>query len=215
LIELAIQHNARFLLASSSDVYGDPLVHPQPETYFGNVDPVGPRSADDESKRFGEAAVAAASRARGLDGRTVRFFNCYGPGMTESDGRLIPALIEALRSGRPFPIHGTGNQTRSMTYVSDAITLTRLVMEQTRPMVSPVNVGSDDERSVEEIARTLARIANVEYAAVYAPAREQDPLRRRPELTRALSLGWSPEISLEDGLLATYRWFCEERLAFA
>jgi nucleoside-diphosphate-sugar epimerase len=188
LIEMALKHGARLLFASTSEIYGDPLVHPQPESYFGNVDPIGPRSCYDEGKR---------------------------PGMAEADGRLIPALIEAASENRPFPIHGTGAQTRSMTYVSDAIALARLVMEQPAGTLAPVNVGNDDERSVEEIARALAAVAGVEYQAVSLPAREQDPQRRRPDLARAKSLGWSPTTSLEDGLFATYRWFRETRLAFA
>jgi nucleoside-diphosphate-sugar epimerase len=215
LVEVALEHSARFLFASTSEVYGDPLVHPQPESYFGNVDPIGPRSQYDEGKRFGEAAVAAAVRSRGLHGRIVRFFNCYGPGMAESDGRLIPALIEAVQTGRRMPIHGTGKQTRSMTYVSDAIALMQIVMEREQAKLSPVNIGSDDERSVDEIARTLASIAHVEYEPIHLPAREQDPQRRRPDLALAHSLGWSASTSLEDGLSATYRWFREDRLAFA
>ena len=212
---MALDHGSRFLFASTSEIYGDPLVHPQPESYFGNVDPIGPRSCYDEGKRFGEAAVAAAVRARNLDGRIVRLFNCYGPYMSEGDGRLIPALIEAARARRPFPIHGTGKQTRSMTYVSDAVDLVRRVMEGKPAMLAPVNVGNDDERSVEEIARTLARVAGVEYSADYLPSREQDPQRRRPDITLARTLGWSPSTSLEDGLFATYRWFSEQLFAFA
>ena len=203
------------LYASTSEVYGDPLVHPQPETYFGNVDPIGPRSCYDEGKRFGEAAMAAASRVRGLDARLVRFFNCYGPGMSEADGRLIPALVDAVLEHKPFPIHGTGRQTRSMTYVDDAIALLRIVMETPQPVLAPVNVGNDVEASVEEIARTLAAVAGVEYNPVYLPAREQDPQRRKPDLARAKSLGWTPSTSLRDGLRATYRWFQEARLVYA
>jgi UDP-glucuronate decarboxylase len=215
LIEMALHYGSRFLFASTSEVYGDPLVHPQPESYFGNVDPIGPRSCYDEGKRFGEAAVAAAVRARGLDGRVVRLFNCYGPCMSEGDGRLIPALIEAAQAVKPFPIHGTGKQTRSMTYVTDAVDLIQRVMHWTPSTLTPVNVGNDDERSVEEIARTLARVAGVPYVADHLLAREQDPQRRCPDLTLARTLGWSPSTSLEDGLLATYRWFSESRLAFA
>jgi nucleoside-diphosphate-sugar epimerase len=215
LVELALEHRARFMFASTSEIYGDPRVHPQPEGYFGNVDPIGPRSAYDEGKRFGEAVVAAAVRARGLDGRIIRLFNCYGPGMAEADGRLIPALIGALLDGKPFPIHGTGRQTRSLTYVADAVELMRLVMDLKPSTLSPVNVGSDDERSVEELARMLAAVAGVAYASVHLPAREDDPQRRRPDLTRARSLGWAPSTTLEDGLLATYRWFHEARLVFA
>jgi nucleoside-diphosphate-sugar epimerase len=214
LIETALDHGSRFLFASTSEIYGDPLEHPQSESYFGNVDPTGPRSCYDEGKRFGEAAVAAAARTRNLDARLVRLFNCYGPYMSEGDGRLIPALIEAAQTRKPFPIHGTGKQTRSMTFVSDAVDLIRRVMDSDRPL-APVNVGNDDERSVEEIARALARVAGVEYCANYLPPREHDPQRRRPDITRAKSLGWSPSTSLEDGLSATYEWFCDSRMAFA
>jgi nucleoside-diphosphate-sugar epimerase len=215
LIELALEHGARMLYASTSEVYGDPLVHPQPESYFGNVDPIGPRSCYDEGKRFGEAAMAAASRTRGLDARLVRFFNCYGPGMSEADGRLIPALVDAVLQHKPFPIHGTGRQTRSMTYVDDAIALLRIVMETPQQVLAPVNVGNDEEASVEEIARTLAAIAGVDYNPVHLPPREQDPQRRKPDLTRAKSLGWSPSTPLREGLRATFRWFQEARLVYA
>jgi nucleoside-diphosphate-sugar epimerase len=215
LIELALEHRARFLFTSTSEIYGDPLVHPQPESYFGNVDPIGPRSCYDEGKRFGEAAVAAAVRTKGLDGRLTRFFNCYGPAMDQADGRLIPELIDAVQSGRPMPIHGTGKQTRSMTYVDDAIELLRLVMEVPQVKLQPINIGNDDERSVEDIARALARVAGVEFRAEYLPGREQDPQRRKPDLTLARSYGWAPTTSLEQGLRATYRWFKEVRLRFA
>ena len=215
LVELALEHKARFLYASTSEIYGDPLVHPQPESYFGNVDPIGPRSCYDEGKRFGEAAVAAAVRARGLDGRLVRFFNCYGPGMSEADGRLIPELLGAAHAGRPLPLHGTGKQTRSMTYVDDAIALLRLVMESSQERLQPVNIGNDDERSVEDIARAVARAAGIDFNAVYLPAREADPQQRKPDLTVARTFAWAPSTSLEEGLGVTYRWFSEERLAFA
>jgi nucleoside-diphosphate-sugar epimerase len=215
LIELALAHKARFLYTSTSEIYGDPLVHPQPESYFGNVDPIGPRSCYDEGKRFGEAAVATGVRARGLDGRLVRFFNCYGPMMEQGDGRLIPALIDAILNKRPLPIQGTGKQTRSMTFVDDAIQLLRLVMDRSQPTLLPINIGNDDERSVEEIARALAAVAGTEFNPSYESAREGDPQRRKPDLTLARSYGWSPSTSLEDGLRITWRWFSEERLAFA
>jgi nucleoside-diphosphate-sugar epimerase len=215
LIDYALTNNARLLFTSTSEIYGDPLVHPQPESYFGNVDPIGVRSCYDEGKRFGEAAVAAGVRARGLDGRIVRFFNCYGPMMERGDGRLIPALIEAIQDGRGLPIQGTGKQTRSMTFVDDAIALLRLVMERPQPSLLPVNIGNDDERSVEDIARALASIAGVDFRPIYESAREGDPQRRKPDLTRAREYGWAPSTSLEDGLRVTLQWFKEERLAFA
>jgi len=215
LIDLALEHGARFLYTSTSEIYGDPLVHPQPESYFGNVDPIGPRSCYDEGKRFGEAAVAAGVRSRNLDGRLVRFFNCYGPMMEVGDGRLIPALVEAIQSGKPLPIQGTGKQTRSMTFVDDAIALLRLVMERPQPVLQPINIGNDDERSVEEIAMALARVAGVPFDPIYEAAREGDPQRRKPDLTLARTYGWQPSTSLDEGLRITWQWFTEERLAFA
>lgn len=215
LIEYALERKARFLFASTSEIYGDPLVHPQPESYFGNVDPIGPRSCYDEGKRFGEAVVAVAVRTRGLDARLVRFFNCYGPMMERGDGRLIPALIEAIQTGAPLPIQGTGKQTRSMTYVDDAIELLRLVMERPQAALQPINIGNDEERSVEEIARTLAAVAGIPFDPVYVPARPSDPQRRKPDLTLAREYGWQPLTSLEEGLRTTWQWFSEDRLAFA
>jgi nucleoside-diphosphate-sugar epimerase len=215
LIDFALRHKARFLYTSTSEIYGDPLVHPQPESYFGNVDPIGPRSCYDEGKRFGEAAVASAVRAFGLDARLVRFFNCYGPMMETGDGRLIPALIEAVQNGAPMPIQGTGKQTRSMTFVDDAIELLRIVMERGQTKLQPVNIGNDDERSVEDIARALAAVAGTTFNPKYEAAREGDPQRRKPDLTLARSYGWTPSTPLEEGLRITWRWFTEERLAFA
>jgi nucleoside-diphosphate-sugar epimerase len=207
LIEIALEHRARFVFSSTSEVYGDPLVHPQPESYFGNVDPIGPRSCYDEGKRFAEAAIAAAVRARGLDARLVRFFNCYGPRMAAGDGRLVPELIGALLGGRPMPIQGTGKQTRSMTYIQDAVDLFLIVVAAQLTGLDPVNVGNDDERSVEDIARTLASVVSIPYEAVHLAPREGDPQRRRPDLTRARGLGWSPTTPLESGLRTTSEWF--------
>jgi nucleoside-diphosphate-sugar epimerase len=214
LIDVAIEHQARFIFSSSSEVYGDPLQHPQPETYFGNVDPVGPRSCYDEGKRFGEAAVAAAVRSRGLDARIVRFFNCYGPRMQNSDGRLIPSLLDAVLERRPFAIHGTGQQTRSMTYIADAIELLLLVAASKQTSLAPVNIGNDDERTVVDIARAVATALGVDYAAEFVAGREGDPQRRRPELTRARSLGWSPKTPLEQGLRSTHDWYAKESQIF-
>ena len=215
LIELALEHRARFVYASTSEIYGDPLVHPQPESYFGNVDPIGPRSCYDEGKRFGEAAVSAAVAARGLDARIVRFFNCYGPRMQRGDGRLVPALIDAALAGRPLPIQGTGRQTRSMTFVGDALELLLLVTQSMQEMLQPVNIGNDDERSVEEIARAFSKVAGVPFEPEYVAARPADPQRRRPDMTLARSLGWSPATDLETGLAQTFAWFSDKRLAFA
>jgi nucleoside-diphosphate-sugar epimerase len=215
LIDVAIEHGARFLYASTSEIYGDPLVHPQPESYFGNVDPIGPRSCYDEGKRFGEASVAAGVRARGLDGRIVRFFNCYGPAMDDADGRLIPELFHALELGLPLPIHGTGQQTRSMTFIDDAVAMLRAAMERPQTALQPVNIGSDEELTIEAIARAVANVAGVPFEPVYLPAREADPQMRKPDLTLARSYGMPAPTTLEDGLRATYRWLRDERRAFA
>lgn len=212
LIEVALAHEARFVYASTSEVYGDPLVHPQPETYWGNVDPIGPRSCYDEGKRFGEAAVAAAVRSRGLQAQIVRFFNCYGPRMEPGDGRLVPSLLAALIRREPMPIQGTGEQTRSMTYVDDAVAFLKRLGETAGEDFRPVNIGADDERSVLEIARLLAEIAGARNDMVFVEAREGDPQRRRPDMTHARARGWSPRTSLRDGLAATYAWAAEALL---
>ncbi len=215
MIDLALEHGARFIYSSTSEIYGDPLMHPQPESYFGNVDPIGPRSCYDEGKRFGEAAVAAAVRARGLDARLARFFNCYGPRMELGDGRLIPALMQAVMEDRPLPVQGTGAQTRSMTYVDDAIGLLMVVAKADLPVLQPVNIGSDDERSVGEIASAVARVSGKSLDVVHLPAREGDPQRRRPDLTVARNLGWMPSTPLDAGLRKTLDWFAGERMQFA
>jgi nucleoside-diphosphate-sugar epimerase len=215
LIELASAHRARFLYASSADVYGDPAVHPQPEGYFGNVDPVGPRSYA-EAKRFGEAAVAAAVLKRVLDARVVRLFDCYGPAMDEADGRLISELFRATHAGEPLPITGSGRQTRSLVYVDDAIEMLRAVMErpQSTPL-HPINIGSDEEHTVEDIARAVARVCGVEFKATYLPAADADPQRRRPDLAFARACGLRATTKLDDGLRATFAWLRSDRLAFA
>jgi len=215
LIELALEHRARFLFASTSEIYGDPLVHPQPESYFGNVNPIGPRSCYDEGKRFGEAAVAAGVRSRNLDARIVRFFNCYGPAMDSSDGRLVAELFEAARVGKPLPIHGTGKQTRSMTYVDDAISMVFSIMEQPQVKLQPLNVGNDEEVTVEEVARAVARVVGIDFCPTYLAAREEDPQRRKPDLTLASPHRPLYPTSLEDGLRATYRWLSKDRPVFA
>lgn len=207
LLDLAAKHSAEFLFASTSEIYGDPLVHPQPESYFGNVDPIGPRSCYDEGKRFGEAAVAAAVRSRALAGRIVRYFNCYGPRMDRSDGRLIPALVDAAMRGEKLPVQGDGRQTRSLTYVDDAVAATLLVADSPCSVLRPVNIGNDDELSVLDIARAVARAFGIDFEVRHLPPRPQDPQRRRPDTTRGAELGWSASTSLEEGLTPTIAWF--------
>lgn len=213
-VELALDHGATLLYSSTSEIYGDPLVHPQPEAYFGNVDPIGERACYDEGKRFGEAAISVAARARGLDARIVRLFNCYGPRMSAADGRLIPALIEAAGASKPLPVHGNGLQTRSMTYVSDAIELIGLVMRRPQTALQPVNVGNDDERTVLEIARAFATAADIAFAVEHVEGRPSDPQRRKPDLALARSYGWSPRTSLETGLGRTIEWFRATSLSY-
>ena len=213
LIDFALKHSAEFLFASTSEVYGDPLVHPQPESYYGNVDPVGPRSCYDEGKRFGEATVAAAVRTRGLAGRIVRYFNCYGPRMESGDGRLIPAFVDAGLRGEPLPVHGDGRQTRSLTYVDDAVAATILVADSRETVLAPVNIGNDDERSVLEIASAVARALGIELQTRHVPARLQDPQRRRPDTSRAAGLNWRARTSLDEGLSQTIAWFQDARVS--
>jgi nucleoside-diphosphate-sugar epimerase len=207
VVDLALDHGARLLYTSTSGIYGDPLVHPQTDSYSGNVDPIGERAYYDEGKRFGEAAISVAVRSRGLDARIVRLFNCYGPRMPAAGGRLIPALIEAADAAKPLPVHGTGLQTRSMTYVSDAIELIELVMRQEQIELKPVNVGNDDERTVLDIARTFAGAAKIAFEVEHVDGRPSDPQRRKPDLELARSFGWEPRISLEVGLGHTIEWF--------
>jgi dTDP-glucose 4,6-dehydratase len=205
-LDLAKRTGARFLLASSSEVYGDPLVHPQIENYRGNVDPVGPRSVYDEAKRFGEAATAAYAREHGLETRTARIFNTYGPRMRPNDGRMVPTFaMQALRK-EPLTIHGDGSQTRSLCYVSDLIEgLWRLLLSEA---TDPVNLGGEDERTVLDVAGMVAEIAGVEPEFRFVDRPTDDPQVRRPDTTRARTLlGWEPRVDLSAGLEETVSWF--------
>jgi nucleoside-diphosphate-sugar epimerase len=215
MIEFALEENARILFTSTSEVYGDPLVHPQHEGYFGNVNPVGPRACYDEGKRFGEAAMSVAMRERGLDGRIVRIFNCYGPRMDLADGRVVPAFLSAAAESRPFPIQGSGAQTRSMTYVEDLVDGLLAVANADVADGQPVNLGSEDEVSMLDLARMVADIAGVPFVATETPARPEDPQRRKPDITRAALLGWKPRTSLRTGLQRTYSWARTEAVQYA
>ncbi len=215
LIEIALETRARMLFSSTSEVYGDPSVHPQPETYFGNVNPIGPRACYDEGKRFGEAAMSVAVRTRGLDGRIVRLFNGYGPRMAIGDGRLIPSALDAIADQRPIPLHGTAQQSRSMTYVDDLVNGLILVMNTKFKELQPVNLGSEDELSVEAITRALADAAGVAYDIERLPARPEDPQRRRPDSTIAQQIGWTAEVDLQEGLKRTLAWFNAVRGQYA
>ncbi|HEY5350309.1 MAG TPA: NAD-dependent epimerase/dehydratase family protein [Candidatus Lustribacter sp.] len=215
MIDFAREENARILFTSTSEIYGDPLIHPQSEEYFGNVNPIGPRACYDEGKRFGEAAMSVAIRERGLDGRIVRIFNCYGPRMDLADGRVVPAYLSAAREQRPFPIQGSGLQTRSMTYVDDLIDGLLTVAAAEFLSGQPINLGSEDETTMIDLARVVAEIAGVPFEIDAQTARPEDPQRRKPDITRARALGWRPRTSLREGLRRTYTWALGEALEYA
>lgn len=196
---------ARFLLASTSEIYGDPEVHPQPETYHGNVDPAGPRGVYDEAKRFAEAMTYAYRRDHGVEVRVARIFNTYGPGMRVDDGRLVPTLIGQALRGQPLTVHGDGRQTRSLCYVDDLVDgLLRLLVSDRE---APCNLGSDVEVTVLDVAHAIRDLVDRDLDIVHVEARTDDPHRRRPDLGVARSeLGWEPEIDLAEGLARTVGW---------
>jgi len=208
-LELAHRNRAVFMIASTSEVYGDPLQNPQKEEYWGNVNPVGPRSMYDESKRFAEALTMAYHRKLGVNTRIVRIFNTYGPRMKSDDGRIVPNLITQALTGRPMTIYGDGKQTRSFCYVSDLISGIYKLMEANYH--EPVNLGNPIEKNMLELANVIKEITGVDSKLVFKPLPGDDPKQRRPDITRAKSiLGWSPKISLQQGLTETIRWFSDE-----
>jgi dTDP-glucose 4,6-dehydratase len=205
---LARAKGARYVLASTSEVYGDPLVHPQPEDYVGNVNPVGVRGAYDEGKRFAEAMTMAYHRHHGLDTRIVRIFNTFGERMRLDDGRMIPNFIGQALRGEPITVYGDGQQTRSLCYVSDLIEgIWRL--SQLSNFHEPVNIGNPDERTVLEVARLIKQLAHSPSEIIFRPLLSRDePRRRKPDITRARQLlGWEPTVSLEEGLRRTLDYF--------
>jgi dTDP-glucose 4,6-dehydratase len=204
---LARAKGARFLLASTSEVYGDPEVHPQPETYRGSVNPVGPRGVYDEAKRYAEAMTMAYHRFHGIDTRIVRIFNTYGPRMRVEDGRALPEFLARALRDEPLVVHGDGRQTRSFCYVSDLVSGILLVLDRAGP--DPVNVGTPGERTVLDLAETIVRVTGSRSTIEHAPAWEDDPRRREPDLARARALGYAPKVALEEGLEKTIPWFRE------
>lgn len=205
-VELALRHKARYLLASTSEIYGDALVHPQTEDYWGNVNTVGPRSCYDETKRFAEAYVSTAMWKAGLNAGILRIFNTYGPRMRPDDGRIVPELcMQALR-GRPLTVHGDGKQTRSFCFVSDLVDgIVRLFESDVKV---PVNLGNPVERTVLAFAETAIRLAGAKSDLQFLPGRPDDPKRRCPDITRARTLlGWQPRVELEEGLRACLDYF--------
>lgn len=205
---VARAHSARFLLASTSEIYGDPLVHPQPESYWGHVDPIGTRSVYDEAKRFAEALTMAYHRFHGIDTRIVRIFNTYGPRMRLDDGRVVPNFLKQALSGEPLTVYGDGSQTRSFCYVDDLIEgIVRLLYSDEH---EPVNIGNPVETSILEFAQVINRIVGNKAGIVFKPnlRGEGDPQRRQPDIRRAREiLGWTPKVSLEEGISRTIPYF--------
>jgi len=206
---LAKAKGAKFVLASTSEVYGDPLVHPQQETYWGNVNPIGPRGVYDEAKRFAEAITLAYHRTHGVDTKIVRIFNTYGPRMRLHDGRAVPAFMSQALRGEDVTIFGNGQQTRSFCYVSDLVDGVIRLMES--DVNEPVNIGNPQEMTIEEIARAIIRLTGSGSKLVYRPLPEDDPKVRQPDITRARTLlNWEPKVGLEEGLTKTLGYFREQ-----
>jgi dTDP-glucose 4,6-dehydratase len=206
MLELARRHDARFLLASTSECYGDPLEHPQVETYWGNVSPVGPRSCYDESKRFAEAITMAYHRTYGIRTNIARIFNTYGPRMKLDDGRVVPAFIDQALHGQPVTIFGDGSQTRSFCYASDMVEgLYRLMLSDER---YPVNLGNPEEMTIRAFAEHVRRLTGTQSAIECRPLPQDDPRKRCPDITKARRLlGWEPRVPLEEGLRLTIEYF--------
>jgi dTDP-glucose 4,6-dehydratase len=201
-LELAEAHGARFFLASTSEVYGDPLVHPQPETYFGNVNPNGPRAVYDEAKRYAEALTSAFGRHRGVDVRIARIFNTYGPRMRRGDGRAMTNFITQAMRGEPITVYGDGTQTRSFTYVDDEVRGFLALLDS--DLTTPVNLGSTDEITVAELAKVILEVTGSTSELVTRPLPVDDPLQRRPDTTTARErLGWQPTVGLREGVERT------------
>lgn len=205
-LDLAKEKNAKFLLASTSEVYGDPLVNPQKEDYWGNVNPVGPRSVYDEAKRFAEALTMAYHRKCGIDTKVARIFNTYGPRMREDDGRVIPTFISQALNNQPLTVFGDGFQTRTFCYISDLIDgIYKLMLSDIN---EPVNLGSPREMTILELARRILEITGGKSEIVYKPLPENDPKLRRPDISWAQEvLQWNPKVTLDKGLKETIKWF--------
>jgi len=203
---LAKAKKAKFLIASTSEVYGDPLIHPQSEDYWGNVNPIGPRGVYDEAKRFSEAMAMAYHRTHGVDTKIVRIFNTYGERMRLNDGRVVPNFMCQALQGKPMTIYGDGDQTRSFCYVSDLINgIYKLAMSDVN---DPVNIGNPEEYTINDFAQKIKALVNSKSKIVYKPLPENDPRVRQPDITKAKKeLGWKPQVSLDEGLKRTVAWF--------
>jgi dTDP-glucose 4,6-dehydratase len=208
-LDLAKAHAARFVLASTSEVYGDPLEHPQTESYWGNVNPIGPRSVYDESKRFAESLAFAYHRVYDMNIGVVRIFNTYGPGLRPGDGRVVSNFLVQAMHGKPLTVYGDGSQTRSFCFVDDEVRGILALLDSDH--TGPVNIGNPDEFTVKELAGTVLEVTRSSSEIVFEPLPTDDPVRRRPDITRARELlGWQPEISLREGLERTYAWYRRE-----
>jgi dTDP-glucose 4,6-dehydratase len=206
MLELARAQNATFLLTSTSECYGDPLEHPQRETYWGNVNPVGPRSCYDESKRYAEAITMAYHRVHGVRTNIARIFNTYGPRMQLKDGRVVPAFVDQALNGEPMTIFGDGSQTRSFCYVSDLVR--GLVLLSRSDERYPVNLGNPREMTILEFAKSIQSLMGADARIEFKPLPEDDPKRRRPDISKAQRvLGWEPVVSLDDGIRETIEYF--------
>ena len=205
---LALEKGARFLLASTSEVYGDPAVHPQPESYWGHVNPIGPRGVYDEAKRFAEAMTMAYHRSHAVETRIVRIFNTYGPRMRLNDGRVVPNFVGQALRGQPLTVYGEGRQTRSFCYVSDLIEgIHRLLMSSEN---EPVNIGNPVEMSILHFAETINRLTGNPAGIRFEPLPVDDPKQRQPDISKARRvLGWEPTVSLEQGMAQTIAWFAD------
>jgi len=209
LLELARRHGARFLLASTSEVYGDPEVHPQVESYRGNVDPTGPRSVYDEAKRFAESLTMAMHRAHGVNVGIARIFNTYGPRLSPGDGRVVSNFIVQALCGLPLTVYGDGTQTRSLCFVDDQIDGLLALLDSS--LVGPVNIGNPDERSMLELAHFVLEVTGSPSGVVFEPLPTDDPTRRCPDIALARrELGWEPKIDLRDGIERTIDYFAQK-----
>jgi dTDP-glucose 4,6-dehydratase len=207
---LALAKNARYLLASTSEVYGDPQVHPQPESYWGNVNPIGPRGVYDEAKRFAEALTLAYHRDHGLDVRIVRIFNTYGPRLRPADGRVVSNFLVQAMDGKPLTVYGSGDQTRSFCYVDDLVRGVLGLLDSDH--VGPMNIGNPNEFTILELARTVLEVTGSSSEIAFEPLPEDDPTQRQPDITLAREvLGWEPQVQLKEGLTRTYEWYRKER----
>jgi dTDP-glucose 4,6-dehydratase len=208
---LAKEKKARFLLASTSEVYGDPLVHPQSENYWGNVNPIGPRGVYDEAKRFAEAMTMAYHRYHNVDTRIARIFNTFGPRMRLNDGRVVPTFIYQALTNQPLTVYGDGSQTRSFCYISDLIEgIYRLLLSD---VIDPMNLGNPEEMSILVFAKTILRLTGSRSEIIFCDLPIDDPKVRQPDIEKARKLlGWTPKVSLEQGLRKTIDWFAQYRL---